>query len=149
MNHVLALSKVNGSPFGVRLLLMRAADAGLPGWLYEFTPTIPGEDDPGDYHSSELNFVFENLATCWRPFSGKHYDLARKMCNYWTNFAKNGDPNGKDADGSPMPEWIPFTKDDSKPLVFHEDGIQMADEALPPSISGMYSLAADLLWRKK
>ncbi len=149
LDRILTLSKVNGSPFGVRLLLMRAVDAGLPGWLYEFTPTIPGEDHPGDYHSSELNFVFENLATCWRPFTGKHYDLARKMCNYWTNFAKTGNPNGDDADGTPMPEWIPFTDDGSRPLVFHEDGIGMAKDELPPSISGMYRLAADLLWRKK
>jgi para-nitrobenzyl esterase len=31
------------------------------------------------------------------------------MCNYWTNFAKSGDPNGLDADGTPMPEWKPYT----------------------------------------
>ena len=127
---------------------MRAVDDGLPGWLYEFDAEIPGEDDPGDYHSSELNFVFENLAKCWRPFTGKHYDLARKMCNYWTNFAKTGDPNGNDDDGTPMPRWEPFTEDFSRPIVF-DDTVHMSDKELAPSIKGMYTLAADLLWRKK
>ena len=40
---------------------------------------------------------------------GKHYDLARKMCNYWANFIRSGDPNGKDADGEDMPLWKPYT----------------------------------------
>ncbi len=31
------------------------------------------------------------------------------MCNYWANFFKTGDPNGLDADGTPMPEWKPFS----------------------------------------
>ena len=147
IDRVLELSKVNGSPFGMRLLFMRAVDAGLPTWLYEFDAEIPGDDDPGDYHSSELNFVFENLATCWRPFKGKHYDLARQMCNYWTNFAKTGDPNGNDADGTPMPRWEPFTEDFSRPMVF-DDTSHMSEKDISPSVKGMYTLAADLLWRK-
>ena len=73
-------------------------------YFYWFNPEIPG-DDAGSFHSSDLWFAFETLAKCWRPFQGKHYDLARQMCNYWTNFAKNGDPNGLDNDGTPMPEW--------------------------------------------
>ena len=149
LDHILELCKVNGSPFGVRLLLMRAVDDNLPGWLYEFTPTIPGPDDPGVYHSSDLNFCFENLATSWRPFTGKHYDLARQMCNYWTNFAKTGDPNGLDKDGTPMPKWEPFTEDFSRPIVFHEDGVHMSEDEISPCVKGMYRMAADLLWRKK
>ena len=31
------------------------------------------------------------------------------MCNYLTNFIRSGDPNGNDADGTPMPEWKPLT----------------------------------------
>jgi para-nitrobenzyl esterase len=75
---------------------------------YRFGPEIPG-DDAGAFHSSDLWFEFETLAKCWRPFKGKHYDLARQMCNYWTNFASSGDPNGLDADGVPMPKWTPYT----------------------------------------
>ena len=82
------------------------AQGRKPVWLYRFNPEIPG-DNAGSFHSSDLWFVFESLAKCWRPFWGKHYDLARQMCNYWTNFAKTGDPNGPDNDGSRMPEWKP------------------------------------------
>ena len=63
---------------------------------------------------------------CWRPFDGHHFDLARKMCNYWTNFAKTGDPNGPDADGAPMPRWRPYTKADPHSIQFF-DTIQMEE----------------------
>ncbi|MBQ3412667.1 MAG: carboxylesterase family protein [Oscillospiraceae bacterium] len=72
-----------------------------------FDPYIPG-DDVGAFHSCDLWFEFETLMNCWRPFDGHHYELARQMCNYFANFAKTGDPNGLDADGTPMPEWVPY-----------------------------------------
>ena len=87
-------------------------------YFYRFDPEIPGWDDPGAFHSSDLWFAFETLAKCWRPFTGKHYDLARQMCNYWTNFARSGDPNGPDADGSPMEPWEPYTEDNKKVMFF-------------------------------
>jgi para-nitrobenzyl esterase len=85
-----------------------AEQSQQPIYNYRFGPEIPG-DDAGAFHSSDLWFEFETLSKCWRPFKGKHYDLARQMCNYWTNFAKTGDPNGLDADGSTMPRWTPYT----------------------------------------
>lgn len=88
-------------------------------YCYCFDADMPG-DDAGAFHSSELWFVFETLAKCWRPFVGKHYDLARQMCNYWTNFAKKGDPNGKDADGTLMPEWRPYTEQEPFVMLFGE-----------------------------
>ena len=89
-------------------------------YYYYFNPEIPG-DDAGSFHSSDLWFAFETLAKCWRPFQGKHYDLARKMCNYWTNFAKTGDPNGPDNDGTPMPEWRITSAGDVHPMYFGDD----------------------------
>lgn len=79
-------------------------------YYYSFDADIPGWDNPGSFHSVELWFTFETLAKCWRPFHGKHYDLARQMCNYWCNFVKKGDPNGQDADGSELPYWSPYTE---------------------------------------
>ena len=87
-------------------------------YYYVFNPDIPGPDHPGSFHSSDLWFAFETLAKCWRPFVGKHYDLARQMCNYWTNFAKTGNPNGPDADGTPMPEWTEYTQENPYPIYF-------------------------------
>lgn len=87
-------------------------------YFYRFDPEIPGWDDPGAFHSSDLWFAFETLAKCWRPFTGKHYDLARQMCNYWTNFARSGDPNGLDADGTPMETWEPYTAEHKSVMFF-------------------------------
>ena len=94
----------------------------LPVYYYCFDPDIPGDDNPGTFHSVELWFFFQTLAKCWRPFVGRHYDLARQMCNYWSNFVKTGDPNGCDADKTKMPEWKPYTKDCTCSMIFTSDG---------------------------
>jgi len=103
-------------------------------YYYNFDPEIPGWDNPGSFHSSELWFAFETLAKCWRPFTGKHYDLARMMCNYWTNFAKNGNPNGNDADGTPMPEWKAYTADQRGAMFFGDK-----PEMIGPNTSELFN----------
>lgn len=91
-------------------------------YYYRFDADIPGWDAPGSFHSVDLWFFFETLAKCWRPFVGRHYDLARQMCNYWCNFIRTGDPNGPDADGSPMPQWESYTREHPCEMVFGADG---------------------------
>lgn len=112
-----------GNSFAARSM---ARNGRPPMYLYRFDPEIPG-DDAGSFHSSDLWFVFETLAKCWRPFKGKHYDLARQMCNYWTNFAKTGDPNGLDQDGTPMPLWQ-SAQEGSWHVQFLGDEIHSCDE---------------------
>lgn len=103
------------------LFRYRKAD-GKPCYYYCFEPDIPGWDNPGTFHSVDLWFFFETLAKCWRPFGGRHYDLARQMCNYWANFIKTGDPNGKDVDGKPMPQWQPYTGEEPCQMRFTSQG---------------------------
>ncbi len=91
-------------------------------YYYRFAADIPGWDHPGAFHSVDLWFFFETLGKCWRPFTGKHFDLARQMCNYWVNFIKTGDPNGEDADGSRMPQWHTYTADNPWEMVFTSEG---------------------------
>jgi para-nitrobenzyl esterase len=91
-------------------------------YYYRFDTDIPGWDNPGNFHSVDLWFFFETLAKCWRPFKGKHYDLARQMCNYWCNFIKNGDPNGKDNDGTDLPYWGPYTNKKPCGMIFSTEG---------------------------
>lgn len=97
--------------YAVRIVLQAKSDTGSTQtmYYYNFDAEIPGWDNPGTFHSVDLWFFFETLAKCWRPFVGKHYDLARQMCNYWSNFIRSGDPNGKDATGEEMPRWEPYT----------------------------------------
>ena len=128
IEQIRANARHNGFRVGNYLWLDSNVENGYsPMYYYEFDPEIPG-DNAGSFHSSELWFVFETLAKCWRPFKGKHYDLARMMCNYWTNFAKTGDPNGKDADGTDMPEWKPVSADYREAMFFGDETIGMTED---------------------
>ena len=93
-----------------------------PSYYYSFEATIPGEDHPGCFHSVDLWFFFETLAASPRPFNGLHYRLARYMCNYITNFVKNGDPNGMDANGTELVTWHPYSSDSKNEMHFAESG---------------------------
>ncbi len=90
-------------------------------WYYVFDVPIPGWDNPGTFHSVDLWFWFETLAKCWRPFKGMQYDVSRKMCNYLCNFVKTGNPNGKDCDDTPLPEWKTYTCADTNKMIFNTD----------------------------
>ena len=105
------ISSCSGIEVAARAIAHQNEKLGIQAPLYYcvFDAEIPGWDNPGTFHSVDLWFWFETLAKCWRAFKGKHYDLARHMCNYLTNFIRSGDPNGNDADGTPMPEWKPLT----------------------------------------
>ena len=117
---------VGSFELGAQLALEYLKEQDRTLYYYIFGPTIPG-DDAGAFHSADLWFTFETLMKCWRPFDGHHYDLARRMCNYWTNFAKTGDPNGNDNDGTPMPLWTPFTKENPQHIRFFDE-ISMCTE---------------------
>ena len=97
-------------------------------YYYTFDAEIPGWDHPGTFHSVDLWFFFETLAKCWRPFVGKHYDLARQMCNYWANFIATGDPNGSDVTGQPMAYWAPFTPDQPACMLFADQAISTLEQ---------------------
>jgi para-nitrobenzyl esterase len=103
----------------------------LDNWGAVFDGEIPGWDNPGTFHSSDLWFVFESLASCWRPFTGKHYDLARHVSNYVSNFIKSGNPNGQDIDGTPMAEWKPYREAKGQMRYGHPSG-QLPDSSVTP-----------------
>ncbi len=90
----------------------RQLQGTVPFWAYEFAVDIPGWDNPGRFHSVDLWFTFETLAKCWRPFTGRHYDMARQIANYWAAFIKTGNPNCEDVTGEQQSPWRPYTKAD-------------------------------------
>lgn len=120
---------VSGIECSVKEMFVQSAkhNNAAKNYYYRFDADIPGEDQPGTFHSVDLWFFFETLAKCWRPFQGRHYDLARLMCNYMTNFIKTGDPNGPDNDGTPMPYWKPYTKENPVEMTFRTDGLVTGD----------------------
>jgi para-nitrobenzyl esterase len=96
------------------------AEQGRRGYLYRFDHDVPGEDNPGSFHGSELWFVFNSLNRCWRPFTGMHFDLARQVSAYWVNFIKTGNPNGTDSIGEKLTEWRLYTTSDPFMLEFND-----------------------------
>lgn len=122
IEEIVERAAVSGIEYAIRVAGKANVDTGanVPIYYYNFDAEIPGWDNPGTFHSVDLWFFFETLAKCWRPFVGKHYDLARQMCNYWANFIRSGDPNGKDVTGEDMPQWNPYTPDEPFGMVFKD-----------------------------
>lgn len=98
-------------------------------YYYRFIPDIPGDDAPGTFHSCDLWFFFETLAKCTRPYIGRHYDIARQMCDYWANFIKTGDPNGKDLCGNSLPKWEPYSSRGNAQMEFTPEGAALTRES--------------------
>ncbi|MBI3210463.1 MAG: carboxylesterase family protein [Candidatus Solibacter usitatus] len=67
-----------------------------PVYHYFFSRVPPGPSSArfGAYHAAEIAYVFGNLAAS-RPWQNADRTLSEAMQNYWINFAKTGDPNGK------------------------------------------------------
>ncbi len=123
---------VSGIECTVKGVLGDRAKDGKPGYVYVFNPDIPGWDNPGTFHSSDLWFWFETLAKCWRPFKGRHYDLARQMCDYFCNFIRTGNPNGKDLNGETLPAWESWSEQEPCTMQFLGTGAAPVKESLPP-----------------
>ncbi|MCI8354733.1 MAG: carboxylesterase family protein [Lachnospiraceae bacterium] len=104
------------------------AEQGRTAYTYVFRHDIPGEDRPGAYHGSDLWFVFDSLGRCWRPFEGKHYDLARQVSSYWVNFVKYQDPNGLDCNGEKLPSWHNYTGDRHMIMIFGDEPHEVEEE---------------------
>lgn len=71
-----------------------------PVYLYYFTRPAPGPLGQrfGAFHALEIAYVFGNFPWPF-PWEEADHKLSDTITSYWTNFAKNGDPNG---DGLPM-----------------------------------------------
>jgi para-nitrobenzyl esterase len=70
--------------------------AGNTGYEYQFSRTVHGQDALGAPHASEIPFIFGTLPV-WqnmRKYNDSDQQYAPQMQEYWTNFAKTGDPNG-------------------------------------------------------
>ena len=94
-------------------------------YVYHIDTHIPGDDEfgmvkPGlSYHSSEMWFIFGTLDRCWRRFKGQHYELSNILTDYWTNFAKSGDPNQQG-----LPAWPIYKKENPVHLKISEKRIE-------------------------
>ena len=115
---------------GTRGFCELRSSMGQKVYYYIFDHDIPG-DDAGSFHGSDLWFMFDSLGNSWRPFEGKHYDLARQVTSYWTNFGKYKDPNGTDYNGNPLPLWEPYSRDKKAVMKFLDTPVPEILEECP------------------
>jgi para-nitrobenzyl esterase len=78
---------------------------GSPVYRYLFAQPSPGDPfhpvSAGAFHSDEIEYVFGNLdLRHGAKFTPEDYKLSELMQNFWTNFARTGDPNGGE-----LPHW--------------------------------------------
>lgn len=78
-----------------RLARLHAA-AGQPTYLYRFDVVSSAMPEPhsGATHASERQYVFDNLTASPWPTDDMDQRAATMMADYWTAFARAGDPNG-------------------------------------------------------
>jgi para-nitrobenzyl esterase len=111
-----------------RLFAERQTALGRRAYWYFFThepPLEPGVRDLKSTHAAEIPYVFNNLAaprtipdlSSPRLASTSERDraLAEQISSYWVNFAKTGDPNGKN-----LPMWPRFQDRNSAPHILGE-----------------------------
>jgi len=104
----------------------------FPTWEYEFTRA---PEPAGAVHSWEMQYVFGNL------FRGVNQpadrSLSDQVMEYWTNFAKTGNPNG-----SSLPNWPKHDPTAAAYIDFASDG-PVVREGLHKNACELYESALE------
>jgi para-nitrobenzyl esterase len=98
---------------------LMAASNKKPAYIYEFTHVpVDKPDFPnyGAFHTSEVPFALHTLHLWKRPWREVDFAVEKTMNNYWVNFVKEGNPNGKD-----LPEWNKYDKSSQDIMVIGDE----------------------------
>jgi para-nitrobenzyl esterase len=90
--------------------------AGHPVYQYQFDRVTPGREDAGSTHGAEVAFVFGALNRPGIAYTDADRKASDMIQQYWTNFARTGDPNGGGLPRWPVSEpgragYLEFTQD--------------------------------------
>jgi para-nitrobenzyl esterase len=90
------------------------ASAGNPAWEYQFDRAAPGRETIGAVHGVEVPYVFGTLDS---KYSSADRGMSEVIQQYWTNFAKTGNPNG-----DKLPAWEGFSEPARSYIEFTSEG---------------------------
>jgi para-nitrobenzyl esterase len=97
------------------------ATMGDPAYIFLFSYVPASMKERmrfGPGHGSDISYVFDNLrAPDGATVAPEDKEVARMMNTYWVNFAKTGNPNGKD-----LPEWPVYSPKKNEILDIQSDG---------------------------
>lgn len=100
-------------------------------YIYYFDIDAPG-DNNGAFHSSDLRYMLGRLATSWRPYTQRDYDVSNEMLDYLAAFARIGNPNCKG-----RVYWEPCTDQRTKALCFRKDATVMGRPSMKKLVTNM------------
>ncbi len=90
-----------------KFLELHRRTGNAPVYRYYFAQTLPAERPdakPGDAlvapHASDIEYTFQMLDTREARWGAEHRRVAELMTEYWTRFARTGNPNGNG-----LPRW--------------------------------------------
>jgi len=95
-----AVIRYGGFALPSRLMADKIDALKQPVYFYRFNreaPEVRYARHLKCYHSSEISYVFGNPLSAPPP---EDRQLSEQIISYWTNFARNGNPNGDD-----LPQW--------------------------------------------
>ena len=91
-----------------------------PAYLYYFDHhperKLGGKDeDHGSGHGHEIAYMFKNLNKADPNVTENDLKMSDTMATYWTNFAKNGNPND-----NTLPHWPAFNESKPSTMYFQQ-----------------------------
>lgn len=100
----------------------RYVERGIkPVYTYFFERRMP-EDGHWMRHGEELPYVFGTMNRYDKPWTDYDYLMSETTMDYWTSFAKTGNPNTPG-----RPEWNPYTVQQPVTMHFRDEDIICED----------------------